>query len=230
MPQVVRQDPFRIFHNLMDSSRKMHLQVSDGRMSEMEMQEHLVSETAYFYRVTEAETERIRGRPELKRSPSSSSPRQASKKPNMGQVEHKVHGPCSCASCIMQLMCPGGSRIEAPADAMLEDETVGVVLQMTAAEAAAKNRAEEHLSAACMHETHAEALGGAFGDDEPRCADPIGDSVLHHSRQAEQHQLECDAARSDASVIGSGAHLYLLPLRTLRHKKTQWRPGAPEII
>ena len=91
----------------------------------------------------------------------------------------------------------------------LDAETVDMAVGISAAVAASRARAGAHLAGQIEHETHAEGLDGAFGNDEPDSADPAGIEVLSQARQAEGHGQARQAAQDAAAALDSSGHQVL---------------------
>ena len=92
---------------------------------------------------------------------------------------------------------------------LLEAETISMAVDVAGSAASSRARAAGHLASLLEHETHAEGLGGAFGDDEPESADPAGAAVLWQALAAETHKQARETAQEAATAQESGAHQVL---------------------
>ena len=135
--------------------------------------------------------------PPAARAPQPTPAAQAS--PARHERPRMMHTPSFLDTCT-----DGGRRRE-----LIEKETVDMVLDASGAAASSRARAEAHLAGVIEHETHAEGLGGAFGDDEPDSADPAGAGVLWQAIQAEGHGIARETATAAAAVHESSAHRVL---------------------
>ena len=94
-----------------------------------------------------------------------------------------------------------------------------MVLDVPGAAATSRACAREHLACTKEHETHAEGLDGAYGDDKPDSADPAGAGVLWQALQAEGHINAQETAQAAAAAHESGAHLVIPSLHVEAQKE-----------
>ena len=83
-----------------------------------------------------------------------------------------------------------------------------MAVDITAVAATSRARAAANLAPLLEHQTHAEGLEGAFGDDAPDSTDPAGASVLWQAIQAEGHRQARETAEDAAAAHHSGARIH----------------------
>ena len=116
-----------------------------------------------------------------------------------------------------------GGRQQQEVDA----ETVDMAVDISAAAAASRARAGLHLAGQIEHETHAEGLDGAFGNDEPDSADPAGAAVLSQARQTEGRAQARQAAQDAATAFDASAHQVLPSLHVAAQQEAMALWTAP---